>query len=196
MDEEGDYLELKTFLSEISTATATSVDEGIGNDYNHLVQKLSVAHGLNADEYLAERIISNGHRVGSNAEHAFYRIAEIRTRGARLAHRVNHIADYEPNVNLPTPSSSSVGGAPLVSVSAEANNNLSITNVTLIEFTTLINRAEATVEAGSKEATFLEKMKDGLGQIKDISNLIGLILQSAIACGLDIQNVAKLLKLN
>lgn len=72
------------------------------------------------------------------------------------------------------------------------NQNQSVHVEFLLEVNDLIHEKLNKVKEGSKEKTFLEKIRGGLSAVKNVSQLVSLIMTTAKAVGIPIEQLASL----
>jgi hypothetical protein len=81
---------------------------------------------------------------------------------------------------------------PTTIITQSQNQNQSLQVQLLLEFNDLILKKLGTVKEGSKEKTFLEKVKASLSSVKDVSQLVSLLITTAHQLGITIEQLKTL----
>jgi hypothetical protein len=75
---------------------------------------------------------------------------------------------------------------PTTIITQSQNQNQSLQVQLLLEVNDIIHKKLGTVQEGSKEKTFLEKVKASLSTVKDVSQLVALLMSTAQQLGMTI----------
>jgi len=81
---------------------------------------------------------------------------------------------------------------PKTIITQSQNQNQSLQIQLLLEVQELINKKLGTVQDGSKEKTFLEKIKASLSTVRDVSQLVNLLITTAQQVGITIEQLKTL----
>ena len=81
---------------------------------------------------------------------------------------------------------------PSTIITQSQSQNQSLQVQLLLEVNDLIHKKLSTVPEGSKEKTFLEKVKASLSSVKDISQLVTLLITTAHQVGMTIEQLKTL----
>jgi hypothetical protein len=100
--------------------------------------------------------------------------------------RATYLPDKSPHYMLGAPSPE----GPTTSVNI--SNDVNVTQVISVDIVELLTRKETEFKEGSKERSFIEKLKAGVRTAKNTAAIIALIVQTATDCGLTITDLHKI----
>ena len=174
---------IRPIYSELQGYLAQAPDEGstremsVWEDYNETIKELITLTGNNYNKYNLTPT-----RGGGSSQYLMYDVYRGKLGGliARL------YGEYFSDEVAPFAS------MPSMVVTQHQNQNQSVHIEFLLEVNNLINDKINKVKEGTPEKKFLEKIRGSLSTVKNISQLISLIMTTAKAAGIPIDELASL----
>jgi len=174
------YERLKGYLAQLPSIDVSSdiYSEEIWKQFNDTVDELNKITG---QDYNQHKIKAIYYENGSHASTVL-----VRTKHNGLISQLR--SEYFPSEPEP------FAGAPSTIVSQTQNQqqNQELHLQMILEFQSKIDEKLNEVQDGSKEKTFLEKIKSSLSKIKDYSQMLHLILTTGKDVGLTIDEIIKI----
>lgn len=173
------YSELQGYLAQAPDPKSGSIsDEAFWSQYNDSIQQLNSLTGKNYDRF---QIIPLNGQLGPFIVKDTYR----QKLGGLIAHLHGEYFSDEPAPFAEMPSTI---------ITQSQNQNQAVHIQLLLEVSDLINEKLGKFQDGSKEKTFLEKIKASLSSVKNVSQLVSLLLTTAHQLGITIEQLFNLFK--
>lgn len=172
------YSELQGYLAQAPKEGAT-YEMRVWEDYNKTIEELNSLTGKNYNKFSLTPTPSS-HPQGS--PHLNYDVYRGKLGGIIARLHGEYFSDE------PAPFAS----MPSTIITQSQNQTQSLHVQLLLEVNDLINEKLNKVGEGTKEKKFLEKIKGSLSAVKNVSQLISLIMTTAKAVGIPIDQLASL----
>jgi len=174
------YLELQGYMSQApSESTATLFDASIWEQYNQAIDELNEVTGKNYD-----RFKPNVRTDPMRDPRPAIRTSSYRQKLGGLIARLH--GEYFQDESPP------FGGTPSTVIQQTQSQEQSVQIQILLDIQSKIDEKLPEYEEGSEEKTFLEKVKSSLKSVRNVTDLVRLILQTAKDVGLSIDKVSEL----
>ena len=174
------YAELKGYLTQApspSSKSSFSIKE-VWDRYNNTIQELNGASGRDYSRFSVIPTPNQNYRNG------LVSILDYRTKLNGLISRLH--AEYFSNESEP------FSGSPTTLISQNQSQSQSMHVQILLDMQSIIDKKLGEYEAGSKEYTFLEKVRASLSGVRNITELLNLIFKTGKEIGLAIERVASI----
>lgn len=174
------YSELQGYLSQASKEKTTydvTYDSSIWNQFNAAIGELNNISGNNYDRFMIHP------KVGGAGE-PFVQISTYRSKLGGLISRLH--GEFFSDETAP------FSGMPTTIISQSQQQTQSFQIQMLLEIQSTIDQKMSQFEQGSKEKRFLEKVKTSLASIRNITQLVALLLKVAHEVGLTIEQISKI----
>ena len=173
------YSELQGYLAQAPNdehkATIGDEERAIWEQYNDTVKELNVLTGKDYDRFqLAPVTIPENGR-----QYAHVTVYRQKLGGLITRLHAEYFSDETPPF----------AEMPSTIISQSQNQNQSFHVQLLLEVNDLIHKGLSTTPEGSKEKTFLEKIKGALSSVKSVSELIALLFTTAQTSGITIEQL-------
>lgn len=173
------YSELQGYLSQAPGEASRQTEfyeESNWGAFHSTISELNTLTGKNYDKFKVTPLHAGG---GSQ----FVRVTEYRTKLSGLISRLHgeYFSDErEPFSGMPST---------IITQTQNQSQNIQI----LLEIQSVIDKNLTTVEDPT-EKSFLQKIKDSLSSVKNITELLNLILATGSSMGLTVEQISKLFK--
>ena len=174
------YSELQGYLLQVPAAETTHdtiFDNSVWEQYNECVSLLTKISGKDYSRFLIKPTCSED--TGS-----FIGLVTYRQKLGGLISRLH--GEYFGDEPAP------FSGGPDTIITQSQQQNQSVNVQMLLEIQSKIDEKIANYDEGSKEKSFLQKLKGSLSSISNITQLIRLLFAAAKECGLTTDDVSKL----
>lgn len=173
------YYEIQGYLSNAPVALRSGEglnDSNLWEHYNQTIDELNI---ITEDKYDRFKVQPNQGALGP-----FVFLDTFRMKIGGIISRLHgtYFSDE------PAPFS----GMPNTTISVNQQQSQSIQIEIIMEMTELIHEKLNRVDKGSKEETFLKKVKDSLRGVTSITQLVALLVKTANELGLNIQELMKI----
>lgn len=171
------YSELQGYLAQAPDSKQNSYidSDSLWKQYNDTIKELNKVTGKDYSRYELIPEQGNGPFV--------YTVAYRQKLGGLIARL--HV-EYFPDETPP------FAEMPSTIITQSQNQNQSLQVQLLLEVSDLIHEKLGTVKEGSNEKTFLERVKASLSSIKDVAQLISLLITTAQQSGITIDQLKTL----
>jgi len=173
------YAELKGYSSQEQTPDQTMITEAtVWDQYNDVIDELNQV--TSSENYLRYRIVPgdiSGFGKGINS-------FSLKMKAAGLVGRLH--AEYFPDEPDPLASSPDT----VISQSQEQAQSFQFQLV--LEFQSTLDQKIPQHKEGTKERTFLDKLKGSLASVRDTAGLLKLILQTGKEIGLSFEDILRI----
>lgn len=180
------YFELQGYLSqapELKNPADRTEDKTLWDQVNNTINELNTVSGKNYDNFKLNPVFIN--QRGLIPHHAI-KISAYRLKLGGLIARLH--GEYFSDEPAP------FSGMPTTVISQTQQQTQSFQVQMLLEIQSKIDERVSKFDEGSKERTFLEKIKSSLVSVKNITELIMLILATGKGLGLTIEQILNILK--
>jgi hypothetical protein len=177
------YCELQGYLTHapVNDKTSSIHDPAFWEQYNSSIAELNKVTGKDYNKFILTP------RRGGGESHYLY--LEKDTYRQKLSGLIAHLyGEYFSDEVAPFKE------MPSTIITQSQNQNQSVHVQMILEVSDLIHDKLSKVQEGSKEKTFLEKIKSSLSTVKDVGQLISLIMATAHELSIPIQELAKLFR--
>ncbi|MGB8225681.1 MAG: hypothetical protein WCE45_02260 [Sedimentisphaerales bacterium] len=168
------YSELQGYLAQVKTFSEKITyfnDAQIWEQYNKVVEELNKISGLDYSRFRIN-LIANSHSTDRST---------YQTKLGGLIARLH--GEYFSDEPAP------FAGMPTTIINQQQNQNQSLQVQMLLEIQSKIDEKIHETKDGSKEKTFLEKLKQTLPSIQSVTQLLIMLLKLAKEAGLDINDI-------
>ncbi len=178
------YNELQGYLSQAPNKETQIADSSIGEQYNKTIEELNAITGRNYNRFKVDVQNTNIPGVWANRRQ-IVSTQSYRTNLSGLISRLysEYFLDEKPPFST----------VPNTIITQQQSQNQTTYIQILLDVQSKIDEKLREYKDGSKEKTFLEKIKSSLSGTNNILELIKLILKTAVEIGLTIEQVLKLL---
>lgn len=159
----------------------------IKNNYDSIDQRAFWEHiNSTIDELstILEKDYSSYKLVPSNREENYIRVSVVRLKLGAIISRLH--GEYYSDEPAP------FSGMPSVVNNFSQSQQQTATQTIVLEFQELLSQKIASI-ADEEEKTFLQKIKEGLGTVRNTAELIKLILELGIKMNFDVKHILTLL---
>jgi hypothetical protein len=174
------YSELQGYLAQAPSSSRAGdqniYDQAFWCQFNDTIQELNTLTGKNYDRYKLTPVRGRTHQ--------FIPKDTYRQKLGGLIAQL--YGEYFSDEVAP------FAAMPSTIISQSQNQNQSVQVQLLLEVNDLIHNKLGQVQDGSKEKTFLEKIKTSLSSVKNISQLVSLLLKTAQTLGITIEQLKDL----
>ena len=183
------YNELKSFFSQIPPGNGVTPDLSIKKFLDEIIGKLNNITGKDYSRFKIEATNMNPNRwAGIGIVTISY--PSVRIKVSSLLSCLH--SEYFSDEAEPSFSTVPISTAPSMIITQQQSQNQSAYIQIILEVQSKIDEKLREYNDGSKEKTFLEKIKSSLSGARSILELIRLILNTAAGIGLTIEQVMKL----
>ncbi len=171
------YSELKGYLSQTPMAQQSSdifADDSSWRQYNEAINELSQITGENYNRFIIKPEHMNGHNI--------VHIVSFRQVLGGIINRIHET--YFPGETPP------FSGTPQTIISQSQSQSVSIQM--LLDFQSKIEKEINHVKGDTKKEGFLKKCKENLQHVKDVNDLLKLVIDTAKQFGLSISDLVAL----
>ena len=182
------YFELQGYLSQVPEVKGLNdplYDSSIWMQYNQAVDQLNEVSGVDYSRFKVEPRTSKARRSSEgrliSPEYEFVNIVSYRQKISGLISRIH--AEFFPKEAPP------FGSTPSTIISQTQQQSQSVHIQMLLEVQSKIDQELPKFDEGTKERTFLQKVKGSLSSVKDATSLIALLLNIAKECGLSLEDL-------
>lgn len=185
-----------SLIPRAGNASATIHDQSIWSGFNTILDELTT---LTNDPYYAtlkispNRLNSRSFVLISNLSTKVYQATSYLFETQKNAELMDVQAPQRPRVNDGSSVSQTVHQAQDNAQSQVTNVNIEF-NQTLTYMTEVIVEARAKYPEGSKERTFLDKLKDGISTAKSTADLIKMVMTLAVQLGITTEVLGEIFK--
>lgn len=187
------YLELQGYLKQLSKNVNNIIKtEETWNNYHSVIDELNSLTGEDYNKFKLKINYINSNSFGN--PYNYVNSDNFRFQLGGLIQKI--YGSYFQDEKNPTDDSTSpqnIQPANVINNVQSQSQSQSIKLEIAVEITEIIARKISDYEEGSKERTFLEQIKDGLKEGKNVVELVNLILSTGINIGLTMPVILQLL---